>query len=390
MFKGLRIVLLVGAILVAIAAFVRLNSASAAAKAVVSGPVFETAIVDRGDVAIVVNATGTIVANQNVSLALANTGKVTSVSVQPGDYVLKGQTLATVDNEAALDAVTSAQLKVNAAQVALNDLNAKPRQVDIDVDQAAINVAKAGVTEAQSGGPSSAQVQSSQLSVAAAKNSLWQAELSRDANTQAETNAQSSAQKAQLAANELGNNKAIASADASVTIAQDQLAATTAKGSSAGSIMSAQASLAVAQGQLAALLAGPNADDVKQAEATLASDQSALTQAQQALAQTSLMAPFDGIVAQVNLSVGQQAPATAALTLLDTSSFFVDLPVAELDMANIKAGQTVDLFFQSLPNVTILGKVDQIADTATTGTPVTYNVHVLIDPAKHQLLSTMS
>src|SRR5258708_4269028 len=390
MFKVLRIALLVGAVLVAVAAVIRLRSASAAAQAASAGPVFETATVDRGDVAIVVNATGTIQANQNVFLAFPSTGKVTSISVKPGDYVLKGQTLATIDNQAALDAVTSAQVKLNAQQIALDKVNAKPRQVDIDVLQAAVNVAKANLKESQSGGPSSNSIKAAQLNVEAAKNQLWQSELNRDLNNVDIANSNSSPQKAQLAAKVPSLENSIASADAAVTIAQDQLNSTTSKGSSAGGIMSAQASLTVAEAQLQALIGGPNPDDLKQAQANLASAQSALNQAQLALNQTNLMAPFDGVVAQVNLSVGQQAPATQAVILLDVSTFYVDLPVAELDIAKVKVGEDVNLFFGALPNATIHGKVAQIADIANPSTPLTYTVPVEIARVGQHLLSTMS
>src|SRR5258708_22656574 len=220
MFKVLRIALLVGAVLVAVAAVIRLRSASAAAQAASAGPVFETATVDRGDVAIVVNATGTIQANQNVFLAFPSTGKVTSISVKPGDYVLKGQTLATINNQAALDAVASAQVKLNAQQIALNKVNAKPRQVDIDVLQAAVNVAQANLKESQSGGPPSSSLKSAQINVQGAKNQLWQSELNRDINNQAKLNAQSSPQKAQLAAKHPKLTNTIASAAATARMPQ--------------------------------------------------------------------------------------------------------------------------------------------------------------------------
>jgi multidrug efflux pump subunit AcrA (membrane-fusion protein) len=103
-----------------------------------------------------------------------------------------------------------------------------------------------------------------------------------------------------------------------------------------------------------------------------------------------LIAPFDGLVAQVNLSVGQPAPASQAVALLDVSSFYVDLPVAELDIAKVQVDQPVSLHFDALPTMPIQGKVIRISDVANTGTPVTYNVRVQIDPAGHPLLSTMS
>ncbi|HVO44047.1 MAG TPA: efflux RND transporter periplasmic adaptor subunit, partial [Aggregatilineales bacterium] len=232
-----------------------------------------------------------------------------------------------------------------------------------------------------------------QYNVELAKNQLWQAQLARDLNNQKKADLLSNPKTAPQAASlpsDTANNKSLNAPTYGVTIAQDNLAADQTKGGNAGSIMSAQAAVTSAQASLNALMAGPNPDDVKQAQANLASAQAAVVSAQQDLAKTRLVAPFDGQVAQVNLSVGQYAPTNQDVVLLDVSSFYVDLPVAELDIANVKVGETVNLHFDSLPNAAIQGKVILVADTANTGTPVTYTVRVVIDPAGQPLLSALS
>jgi HlyD family secretion protein len=138
------------------------------------------------------------------------------------------------------------------------------------------------------------------------------------------------------------------------------------------------------------LKAPANPEDVKQAQSTLASAQSALDQAKQTLAQTNLVAPFDGQVAQVNMNVGEPAPGTGDVILLDTHNFYVDLPVDELDIAKIKVGQSADMHFEALASGTIPGQVTQISNTPNAGTPITYTVRVVISSDGHPLLSTMS
>src|SRR5207302_1313782 len=148
MFRIFRTLLFIGALLVAVASGIRLLNTATVTRAAGSNASVETTTVDRGDVAIAVNATGTTQATQNVSLAFPNNGQVTSIAVKPGDYVRKGQTLATIDRLSAQDAVNTAQAKVVAQQVALNTLTARPRQVDIDVAQANVKLAQAQLTEA--------------------------------------------------------------------------------------------------------------------------------------------------------------------------------------------------------------------------------------------------
>ncbi len=392
MFKLLRIVLFIGALLVIVVSVNRLLNATTPANAASTNGPLDTATIDRGDIPIVVNATGTIQAQQNVSLAFATSGKVTSINVKVGDFVRKGQTIATIDNRTALASIAAAQEKVTADQIVLNNLQAKPRQVDIDVAQANVNVAQANLTESQHSGPSATSVQSAQLNVEVAKNQLWQAELSRDANAQQKAQLQSNGKSA-AAANlptDAQVNRPITSAGYNVQIAQDQLDATKSTGTSAGGIMSAQANLDSAQAQLKALLSPANPDDVKQAQDNLASAQTALDAAKLTLTNTQLTAPFDGMVAQIKLNVGEAAPSSQAVILVDTSSFYVDVPVAELDVANINVGQDVNLLFQALPNVTVPGKVILISDTANASTPITYNVRIQINSAGKPLLSTMS
>src|SRR5271166_2842137 len=110
MFKGLKVVIVVGALAVIAAAAFRLYGArpSTSASAFANIP-RQTTTVDRGDVAVTITTTGNIQAGQNVNLGFATNGTVSSVKVQPGDYVLKGQTIATLDNQNALDAIATAQ-----------------------------------------------------------------------------------------------------------------------------------------------------------------------------------------------------------------------------------------------------------------------------------------
>lgn len=386
MLKGVRTVIVAGLVLIGIAAVIRYLSTSSSTRTNGVNVPVETVTVDRGDIAITVNATGNIQAKQNVSLAFASSGKVTAINAKEGDYVLKGQTIATVDDQAAQDAVASAQLKVNNQQLALNKLLAKPRAEDIAVAQAQVKLAEANLAESKIGPTDSVQIEIAQINIEVAKNQLWQAELNRDISNQK--------QKKDVTPGNVPtdntNGKAISSAAAGVTVAQDQLKAAQSHGANAGGIESAQAQLTSAQLQLQTLLAGPNADDLKQAQATLAAAQAGLDQAKQDLDKTNLVAPFDGLVAQLNLSVGQMAPANQAVILLDVSSFYVDLPIAELDIAKVNVDQPVNLRFDALPGSTINGKVTQISDVANATSPVTYTVRVEFNPAGQPLLSTMS
>ena len=388
MSNRLQTVILVGAVLVGISATTRLITTNAAQQQSASAAAApEIATVDRGDISLAITATGNINANQNVGLAFSTSGMVTAINVKEGDYVRAGQTLAMLDNTTAQATVTNAQLKVQAAQLALNTLNAKPRQVDIDVANANVTLAQAQLNEAKISPTDSTQVAIAQLGIQQAQNAAWQAQLQRDI-----ANANATANNKQLTVTTADtNNRSISSANSSISVAQSQLSAVQSQGANVGSIDSAQAALTSAQTQLATLLAGPNVNDVKQAQANLSAAQATLAQAQSDLSKTHLVAPFNGLVAAINLNLGQQSPTTNAIMLMDVNSFNVDLPVAEIDIAQIQVGMPVNLHFDALGNnVTVVGKVTLISDTPNSGTPVTYNVHVEIAPDGQPLLATMS
>jgi HlyD family secretion protein len=187
------------------------------------------------------------------------------------------------------------------------------------------------------------------------------------------------------------HNGQISSADYSVQIAQAQLDAQKSQSANVGSIASAQAQVKVAQDTLNTLMAGGNQDDIARADAQLQAAQAALDFAKQNLSRTALVAPFSGVVAHINLHLGEVPAAGAAMTMLDTSSFYVDVPIDETDVAKVAVGQPVTLTLDALPDVVVNGKVTRVAQTPTkSGDVVTYTTRLQIDPAGQPLLSAMS
>jgi HlyD family secretion protein len=393
MYKRLRTLTILGIIAIVIAALIRGQLSASSASAADSSGVLETSTVDRGDIAILVSATGSIQAQQSVSLSFSAVGRIASVNVAEGDHVLKGQVLATLDNQSALDALYLAQARVNAQQAVLNRLTRRPRQVDVNVYKAMLNLAKARLASAQSGADKT-QVQINALNVEIAKNQLWQTQLQRDITDKTRDDLEKNPRTAPQA-NSLPTdtklNADIEASDFSVKVQLAQQAATLAQRGDPASMASAQAQITAAQVALDKLLNGGNPDDVAQAQARLQAAEAAVDQARAALALTRLVAPFDGVVAGLNINPGEQTPMGAAVVMLDTSRFYVDLPVDEVDISKVALAQPVKLTFDALPDVSLSGQVTRIAQAATkTGTTVTYTVRVEFDPAGQPLRSAMS
>ncbi|MDQ2999477.1 MAG: efflux RND transporter periplasmic adaptor subunit, partial [Chloroflexota bacterium] len=182
-----------------------------------------------------------------------------------------------------------------------------------------------------------------------------------------------------------GAAEELAAARAEVESARAQLSQLTGSNRS-GNVAAAQAGVDIVQAELQQLSDDPSASDLARAEAGVARSQATLKVAQHELAQATLAAPFTATIARIDLRVGERAGATGVIAIADLSSFHIDIPVDELDVAQIKPGQTVKIALDALPDQDLTGTVttiDPLATQTDKGTN-TYNVVVTItatDPA---------
>lgn len=125
---------------------------------------------------------------------------------------------------------------------------------------------------------------------------------------------------------------------------------------------------------------GPNADQLTLAKANLDA-------AQDALSNYVITAPFDGVVAEVNVEVGEQVTTdTRAISLADFSSWIVETTdVTELEVVKLSEGQIVTLVPDALPDLILTGTVVEISNAFTQqGGDILYTVKINIenpDPA---------
>jgi multidrug resistance efflux pump len=177
-----------------------------------------------------------------------------------------------------------------------------------------------------------------------------------------------------------------------------------------GSVSGAQAQRDAAQAQLDLLLAGARDEQiavaeagVEQAQATLqeavlrrADAEAAIAQAdagimqaeaavdsaEDALNRMTLTAPFDGIVADLLVEVGEVVSAGAPVAKLgDFSGWQVKTTdLTELDVVNLNVGDTVEITVDALPGEVLQGTVSKIAETSQlVRGDVTYEVSIDLD-----------
>ena len=128
-------------------------------------------------------------------------------------------------------------------------------------------------------------------------------------------------------------------------------------------VQSAEATLGVTQGQLQAALA--NLEKARQDLGAAGDDnvrvleaQAAVEQARVNLERTTVRAPADGIITDVQLDRGNFAQAGAPLlTFLAADNIWLQADFTENNLGNIKPGDPVDLVFDALPGQVVKGSV---------------------------------
>ena len=155
----------------------------------------------------------------------------------------------------------------------------------------------------------------------------------------------------------------------------------------------AYATIVEAEEALDEMEEGGDALEVELRELDVASAQADLDEAQERLEMATITAPFDGVVASVNVNEGQSVNAnTVVIQLVDPSVVEMSAVVDEIDIAQVKVGQRATLFGDALPDVELAGEVATIPPfgdvrSGVVSYPVTISVDV---PPGVQLLEGMS
>ncbi|QSX78473.1 efflux RND transporter periplasmic adaptor subunit [Agrilutibacter solisilvae] len=93
---------------------------------------YRTATVDRGDIRVVISATGTLAAISTVEVGSQISGQVTDVLVDFNDHVARGQVIARIDPSTYQAQIAQGDAAVNSARAALATAQAALRNADAD------------------------------------------------------------------------------------------------------------------------------------------------------------------------------------------------------------------------------------------------------------------
>jgi multidrug efflux pump subunit AcrA (membrane-fusion protein) len=336
------------------------------------------------DASSIINASGEVLPAQWTTLSFAQAGNVDEVLVKEGDAIKKGDVIAKLGAPDLQANLAQKQAAVKVAEASLAQLMAPAREEDLRAAQEAVNSAQANVTQAIA--------QRDLLYSAVTQADIVQAQAQVYAIQTQKKQLDDAMQKilnkggfALRMGEPVGNQQKYAELElaAAQQVLDDLLAGPTIdqRRIAEARIGVAQAQVKVAQAQLDLLKAGPQAEDVAIAKAKIEQARADAAEVAAQLAQTQIVAPFDGVVAQVLIDAHQfVGPGTPIVQMADLRGLRVETnDLSENDVARITVGDTAQVTFDALPDTTVTGKVTRIDPRAGDSAGVNYTTVIQLD-----------
>jgi HlyD family secretion protein len=315
---------------------------------------YQTTTVRSGNLSISTSGSGTLSAGNKTGLAFSVSGIVAVVNIQVGDKVTEGQVLAELENDSSLTVnLTTARLNLDSAQQALADLQNSARANLANAELAVADAQKA-VVDAEAALVDANDPRCSQDTI----NAYYAAYMREKGNLDALKTAGSGTDYYLNVITPAENSTARAFATWEYCNGYTQYEID----SSHANLTLAQNNFEEVQATLAELQAnnGINPDDLAEAQNAVANAQIAYDQAQQKIAGTQIIAPFDGTIFSVAGKVGDQVGVSTFITMADLLHPEVEFAVDETDLDKVAIGYSAQVVFDSFPDDLLTGTVVRI------------------------------
>jgi HlyD family secretion protein len=321
-------------------------------------------------------ASGNLAYSTSQQLAFDSAGTVAAVYVEKDDTVQKGDVLAKLDSESIEsleEAVARARINLRDAEDALENAQNPYSESDIADARLAVEYAELGLNDAQ---------QRSEIKIA-------NAEYSEQKALDKKYDALIDYMGERISADEYQQ----AVRDWEVAVLDLEMA----KVSAAQSVSDAENKLKNAQETLEEVMAGADPLQVALRQSELDSARVALDNALEQLESAKegypIVAPFDGVVADVNVNPGDEVNAnTVIIELIDSSAFEMSAIVDEIDVAQLRLGQKATITLDAFSDLELTGSVSSISAFAQSQSGVvSYPISISVTvPEGVQLLEGMS
>jgi multidrug efflux pump subunit AcrA (membrane-fusion protein) len=305
----------------------------------------EVATIQTGDIDQVFDYSGTLQAKQTVSLIPNASGRIESVLVQVGDEVKAGDPIAVIKHDTYEAQVEQAEAALTKARLNLAKMKEGSRPEKITAAQAAVDLARANVNDVANVNDNERTVAASNL--ANAETALRQAQAEYD----------------KIAwAGDVGDTPQAAALEQATIAYQTALAnynlATNPSDSTLAPLM---AQLSQAELNLALTLKPYRDIDIQMAQADVNQAEAAAKLAHLQLDETTIEAPFDGVVGELYITEGTTVGPQTPVAMFVSRSLEVLVNVEEERISNISENQNAGLNVVSYPGQSFPGVVTSVA-----------------------------
>ena len=350
-----------------------------------------TVPVEKTNLQVTIEASATVQPIQSVNISPKTAGRLEALYVEQGDRMEKGQAIALMENDQVQAQFDRAKSNLAEAQARLAEAQAGPRIEEIEQARASLNQAQARLAEAQARIPEDIAQLEFQVDSAQSRFDLAQDRLQRNQTLLAE------GAIAQDRFDEVRNE--YRSAQAALAEARQRLQQ--AKNTNRPEIQRLEAEVAQARANLRQLERGTRQEEIERLEAAVNAAQAQLQDAQIQLEDSTVRAPFAGIITQKYATEGAFVTPTtsASSTAAATSTSIIALAeglevlakVPEVDVTQLQAGQAVEIRPDAFPKEVFRGKVKLIAPEAVVEQNVTsFEVRIELQSGLDQLRSGMN
>jgi multidrug resistance efflux pump len=321
--------------------------------------------VNSNDSRVGTRVTGNFLSANQAALAFQAPGRIKEYKVKEGDRVKQGDVLVALDTTIAEFQVAQAEAALALAKARLQQTQTPLTKEQQDAAQAALAAAEANFDRVRKG-PLPDEVAAAKANLDRAKAVLDQAQAAYD-----KAGGASNPYSALLPTSV---NLQQATAGYQAALAQYNLAV---NHPTLTELAGAASQLAQAKAAVSQLT--PTAENLAIAQAGVDQAQAAVDLAKASLANSTIVAPFDGTVVLIGPKVGEYVnPGVPVVTLADLTKMQVQANVDELTLSGLKIGQPATLTVDALNGKTLPAKLSKIGLFATTVGGVT-SVPVTLD-----------
>ena len=320
----------------------------------------EVATAETGDIALIFNYSGNLQSTADIDVQPKVSGEVVEILVTVGDEVAAGDPLARIDDELLRLDLKNAEVALKKAQIDLVKMEAGARDEEIAAARASVELARSALEDV-------ANIDDNERTTAVLNLSQAQAEVQR---------AQAEYDKIAWAG-QVGTTPQAVQLEQATAAYEAALAEYTLKTNPSDSTLAPlEAELVQAQLNLALALQPFQEFDFELARTAIEQAETNIDRAELQVEYATIRAPFDGLIASIEVEPGSLVSASSAIVRLVSPTVEVSVPVEESRLGQLRVELPASLNVAAYPGVdfpAIVSTVPPVAD----GTTHTFDITVL-------------